>query len=133
MACGTIEIPPIEAPIDAGAEADASGPPITECMRFDPWPFWGKACASDTECGLSTDPCAPAACMSGQCVQLDPGEGQPGVCRNGGWCRYLDGLGPPYGCCAEPPTCIYDAANNCAVTGLCAAGLWCNADGFCCH
>lgn len=140
VACGPIEIPnPI---IDAGlGGAGGSGGsgggepyPLGECMTFDAYPGLGAACATDADCMVSTNPCAPAACMSGQCVQLDPGEGQPGKCRNGGWCRYTD-PSPRYACCSGPPECIYDPANNCQVSGQCPyfAGLWCNPDGFCCH
>lgn len=149
IACGPIEIPnPI---IDAGlggsggsagfGGAEGSGGsgaepyPLGDCMHFDAYPGLGAACAVDADCMASTNPCAPAACMSGQCVQLDPGEGQPGACKDGWFCRYLDKAGPPYGCCRYPPKCIYDPGNNCQVSGQCPyfAGLTCNADGFCCH
>lgn len=117
----------------SGGSGGADPYPLGECITFDAYPGEGAACAVDADCLPTTNPCAPSACMSGQCVLLDPGEGQPGACKDTWFCRYLDKAAPPYGCCRYPPKCLYDPNNNCSVTGNCSyfAGLTC-IDGLCC-
>lgn len=129
--CACSSPPPIEPepppePVDAGSSI---------CTTFEPWQHTGRPCdpAAVEPCPLSNNPCMHSLCTNdGLCVLGDPGEGQPGKCGADQWCVYV--ASGVLGCCAAPPPCIYDAANNCIVSGMCPASHpWCSPDGECCQ
>lgn len=133
-ACSSNPIPIEPEPVDAGAGGSGAA-----CTVYEPYAGTGKECdptLNALDCPASENPCMPAFCTNdGVCVLADPGEGQPGMCGPDLWCVYVS-AGNELGCCVEAPACIYDASNNCVVSGpsSCPASHpWCSRDGMCCQ
>lgn len=126
------QLPEPPEPVDAGQDASD----VPECVVFEPWQHTGRPCdqAAVEPCPPSNNPCMHSLCTNdGICVLAVPGEGQPGVCGAGQWCRFVGA--EELGCCFEPPACIYDAAWLCSAASPCpyASNPKCSLDGECCQ
>ena len=127
------QLPGPPEPVDAGQDAAD----VPECVVFELWQHTGRPCDPTfaEPCPPSNNPCMHSLCTNdGICVLGVPGEGQPGVCGAGMWCRFVGA--EVLGCCPEPPACIYDLSYNCAINGgFCpyASNPNCSLDGECCQ